>query len=93
MTGDIFGHAARGLILAGMLAGWSAGALAQTDPAAAPALGPHPVHATGATPIAPADYATLPKLPTFRAWLPRRVDLTALFPVPGYQAQVPDCSA
>jgi hypothetical protein len=48
---------------------------------------------TGAAPISPEEYASLPKLGTFRAWLPSKVDLTESFPKPGYQGQQPDCVA
>ena len=59
----------------------------------APAAPPHPVYRTGATPIDPDAYAALPKLPTFRAFLPQSVDLTPYFPKPGNQGDKPDCVA
>ena len=64
------------------------------DPqAGAPMAKPAPRFPTGATPIAPEEYARLPKLGAFRAWLPRHVDLSAMFPLPGNQAPKPDCTA
>lgn len=48
---------------------------------------------TGAEPIAEGDYAALPKLEKFRAFLPKQVDLTAKFPQPGHQGLQPNCVA
>lgn len=53
----------------------------------------HPVFMTGAEPIAPEEYDNLPKLGKFRAWLPRKVDLSEAFPKPGYQGNQPNCVA
>ncbi len=70
-------------------------ALAQAagNTAQAAAAKPVPRYPTGLAPIAPDDYARLPKLGAFRAWLPKRVDLSATFPLPGNQAPKPDCTA
>ena len=68
------------------------GAQAQTAPAEV-AQAQAARYPTGLAPIAPDDYDRLPKLGKFRAWLPKRVDLSALFPVPGNQAPKPDCTA
>ncbi|MFM9937395.1 MAG: C1 family peptidase [Novosphingobium sp.] len=51
------------------------------------------VFMTGAQRIAPADYTALPKTDTFRAWLPKAVDLTPNYPKPGYQGPQPSCVA
>lgn len=51
------------------------------------------VFMTGAQRIAPAEYTALPKTETFRAWLPKTVDLTANYPKPGYQGPQPSCVA
>jgi hypothetical protein len=51
------------------------------------------VFMTGAQPIAPAEYTALPKTDTFRAWLPKAVDLTPNYPKPGYQGAQPSCVA
>ena len=51
------------------------------------------VFMTGADPISPAEYASLPKLGQFRAWLPKRIDLSRLFPAPGHQGPQPNCVA
>jgi len=51
------------------------------------------VFMTGAQPIAPEEYTTLPKTDTFRAWLPKAVDLTPNYPKPGYQGPQPSCVA
>jgi hypothetical protein len=48
---------------------------------------------TGAVALAPEEYARLPKLPTFRQFVPRRVDLSDKFPVPGHQGRLPSCTA
>ena len=53
----------------------------------------HIVFATGAEPISHEEYDRLPKLGKFRAWLPKKVDLTPFFPKPGYQGQEPNCTA
>jgi hypothetical protein len=80
--------------IAALAAGLGAGTcpLFASDPVV-PKTPPHGVFMTGADPIDPADYATLPKLGTFRAFLPKSVDLTPFFPKPGYQGQQPDCVA
>ncbi|WP_420382304.1 C1 family peptidase [Novosphingobium sp.] len=80
--------------VAALAAGMGVGAfplLAGDTVAPPPAL--HTMFVTGADPIDPADYETLPKLGTFRAFLPKSVDLTPFFPKPGYQGQQPDCVA
>ncbi len=51
------------------------------------------VFMTGAQPIAAAEYTALPKTDTFRAWLPKAVDLTPNYPKPGYQGAQPSCVA
>lgn len=61
-------------------------AWAQTSDAA-------PVFMTGAEPIDADEYDTLPKVGQFRAFLPKQVDLTPLFPKPGYQGAQPNCVA
>jgi len=48
---------------------------------------------TGAVALDPEEYARLPKLPTFRQFVPRRVDLSDKFPVPGHQGKLPSCTA
>lgn len=48
---------------------------------------------TGAEPLSPEDYAQLPKQARFRAYLPKRVDLTNAFPPPGSQGPQPNCVA
>lgn len=48
---------------------------------------------TGAVALDPEEYARLPKLPTFRQFVPRRVDLSDRFPVPGHQGKLPSCTA
>ncbi len=48
---------------------------------------------TGAEPITPEDYAKLPKQGRFRAYLPKRVDLSAHYPPPGSQGPQPNCVA
>lgn len=50
-------------------------------------------YATGAEPIGPEAYARLPKMGRHRAWLPKAVDLTTSFPVPGSQGSEPNCVA
>jgi len=52
-----------------------------------------PVFMTGAEPISHDDYNRLPKLGKFRAWLPKKVDLSAIFPLPGNQGGQPNCVA
>lgn len=52
-----------------------------------------PVFMTGAEPIDPSEYDTLPKVGQFRAFLPRQVDLAPLFPKPGNQGAQPNCVA
>lgn len=51
------------------------------------------LYVTGAAPIGKAAYAALPKLKRHRAWLPKKVDLTSLFPEPGAQGAQQDCTA
>jgi hypothetical protein len=48
---------------------------------------------TGAEPIDDAEYDALPKTARFRAFLPKKVDLSPLFPKPGNQGQQPSCVA
>lgn len=52
-----------------------------------------PDYATGAEPVAPEVYASLPKQSRFRAFLPKRVDLSSFFPPPGNQGGQPSCVA
>jgi hypothetical protein len=78
------------MMLAIGLAGGAPAVPAQTPSAA---VTPAPRYPTGLAPIAAADYDKLPKLGQFRAWLPRHVDLSPLFPLPGNQAPKPDCTA
>ena len=52
-----------------------------------------PQFVTGAVPIGDEEYDGLPKQGTFRAWLPKQIDLTGQFPKPGYQGQQPSCVA
>jgi len=66
---------------------------APAPPAPASAVKTAPRYPTGLAPIAPDEYARLPKLGSFRAWLPKRVDLSAMFPLPGNQSPKPDCTA
>ncbi|MEJ7927065.1 C1 family peptidase [Sphingobium sp. AN641] len=54
---------------------------------------PEPVFMTGAEPISPEDYAKLPKQGRFRAYLPKRVDLSSRYPPPGSQGPQPNCVA
>ena len=51
------------------------------------------VFPTGAVAVDPNEYAKLPKLQRFRAFLPKAVDLSASFPVPGNQYPQPNCVA
>ncbi|WP_353230185.1 C1 family peptidase [Novosphingobium sp.] len=62
-------------------------------PDAATVAPPPTRYPTGATPLSPEEYAALPKLGTFRAWRPRHVDLSPMFPLPGNQYPKPDCTA
>lgn len=81
--------ARRGAIVALAFAGLGLGtgtARAQAETAA-------PVFMTGAEPIDPGEYDTLPKVGQFRAFLPKQVDLAPLFPKPGYQGAQPNCVA
>jgi hypothetical protein len=48
---------------------------------------------TGAEPIDEAEYDALPKTTRFRAFLPKQVDLSPLFPKPGNQGLQPSCVA
>lgn len=48
---------------------------------------------TGAEPVSPEDYAKLPKQGRFRAYLPKRVDLSNAYPPPGSQGPQPNCVA
>ncbi len=70
-------------------------AIAVLAPVAALAqpVGAEPVFMTGAEPIDAAEYDTLPKVGQFRAFLPKQVDLSPLFPKPGYQGAQPNCVA
>jgi hypothetical protein len=52
-----------------------------------------PVYATGAIPLSPEEFAKLPKTPTYRAFLPERVDLSSRFPRPGDQGKQGSCTA
>lgn len=81
-------RAARGgMALALALAGLVPGLVrAQSDSAT-------PVFMTGAEPIDASEYDALPKIGQFRAFLPKQVDLTPLFPKPGYQGAQPNCVA
>ena len=76
---------------AGFYAAYASDSVTAQNTAAPPPGGP--VFMTGADPIDPAEYNALPKLGTFRAWLPKSVDLTQFFPKPGYQGPQPDCVA
>ncbi|MFD2579456.1 hypothetical protein ACFSTD_14540 [Novosphingobium colocasiae] len=51
------------------------------------------VYPTGLQPLSPESYRKLPKLGKFRAWLPKAVDLSPLFPAPGNQTPFPNCTA
>lgn len=69
---------------------------AATGTAAATGTGadaPSAVYPTGLEPVSPDTYRKLPKLGKFRAWLPKTVDLSPLFPVPGNQSPFPNCTA
>lgn len=48
---------------------------------------------TGAEPVSPQVYAKLPKQGRFRAYLPKRVDLSNAYPPPGSQGPQPNCVA
>jgi hypothetical protein len=48
---------------------------------------------TGAEPVSPEDYAKLPKQGRFRAYLPKRIDLSNAYPPPGSQGPQPNCVA
>lgn len=52
-----------------------------------------PLFMTGAQPVSPEDYAKLPKQGRFRAYLPKRVDLSNAYPPPGSQGPQPNCVA
>ncbi|MEJ7934369.1 C1 family peptidase [Sphingobium sp. AN558] len=52
-----------------------------------------PVFMTGAEPVSPQDYAKLPKQGRFRAYLPKRIDLSGTYPPPGSQGPQPNCVA
>ncbi|MHA6768721.1 C1 family peptidase [Sphingobium ummariense] len=52
-----------------------------------------PVFMTGAEPVSPEAYAKLPKQARFRAYLPKRVDLSNAYPPPGSQGRQPNCVA
>ena len=52
-----------------------------------------PDEGAGAIPLSPAEFAKLPKTPTYRAYLPERVDLSAKFPKPGTQGKIGSCTA
>lgn len=79
---------ARGAGMIGLVIAALAPAAALAQPADAA-----PVFMTGAEPIDAAEYDTLPKVGQFRAFLPKQVDLTPLFPKPGYQGAQPNCVA
>ncbi|WP_374411275.1 C1 family peptidase [Novosphingobium colocasiae] len=64
---------------------------AEAQPAAAAA--DQEVYPTGLQPLSPESYRKLPKLGKFRAWLPKAVDLSPLFPAPGNQTPFPNCTA
>jgi len=49
--------------------------------------------ATGAVLLPPDQYAALPVLPRYRAFLPRSADLSQWFPEPGEQGNQPSCAA
>jgi hypothetical protein len=49
--------------------------------------------ATGLIPLSQEEFAKLPKTPTYRAFLPERVDLSANFPPPGDQGNAGSCTA
>lgn len=55
--------------------------------------GGEPVFMTGAAPVSPEDYAKFPKQGRFRAYLPKRVDLSNAYPPPGSQGPQPNCVA
>lgn len=48
---------------------------------------------TGLVPLDPAEYAKLPGVKRHRAWNPPAVDLSGLFPPPGYQGGQGTCAA
>jgi hypothetical protein len=50
-------------------------------------------YATGLIPISPEEFAKLPKTPTYRAYLPERVDLSSHLPTPGEQGREGSCTA
>ena len=77
-----------GTIVTSIMSGFwcSAPAHAQTPEASSQFL-------TGAEPIDEAEYDTLPKTTRFRAFLPKQVDLSPLFPKPGNQGSQPSCVA
>ena len=52
-----------------------------------------PVFMTGAEPVSPEAYAKLPKQGRFRAYLPKRIDLSGAYPPPGSQGPQPNCVA
>jgi len=68
-------------------------ARATNDVAQPPAVPANVQFVTGADPIDPAEYDQLPKVGKYRAWLPKKVDLSENFPKPGYQGPQPDCVA
>lgn len=77
---------------------WAQGAQAQGAQAQAAPAAPAPPAAarhypTGLVPISPEEYDALPKMGAFRAWEPRHIDLSPLFPLPGDQYPKPDCTA
>lgn len=78
----------------GLVVGMTGGGMATTARAdtTAPPAGAEAFF-TGAVAVEPEEYARLPKLPTFRQFIPRRVDLSDRFPVPGYQGRQPNCVA
>lgn len=48
-------------------------------------------YATGVEPLSPEEFATIPKTPVYRSFLPDRVDLSSLFPAPGNQKNQDSC--
>jgi hypothetical protein len=69
----------------GLMAALSSAAFSQSDEP--------DQYGTGLIPISPEEFARLPKTPTYRAFLPERVDLSSNFPLPGDQGQEGSCAA
>jgi hypothetical protein len=57
------------------------------------ASGEPPLHADGAIPDTPETLRAIPRTPTYRAFLPDRVDLSRYFPAPGDQGPQGSCVA